>query len=202
MLAAEAARQRESLPFNTLSIMHCVPLGSQSRASCVPLSLKRAASRAVSSAEGLQNTRHLLASQEISQGDSKLTQHRSRSTFSAPKAANEWCVDNSIQYLLHGRLDFKVVPKVTGLILDGSGYACKDYNHYGIMKPKSLRMTCLPMAVPSLFHAVVYLLLLPACYNFAVYMLLRPLKEIFRAPPLASLACLGLALFCHPPVML
>ena len=36
--------------------------------------------------------------------------------------------------------------EVTGIIIDGSGYACKDYNHYGIMNPNDLTCTWLPPA--------------------------------------------------------
>ena len=49
-----------------------------------------------------------------------------------PRRADAGCADTSMPYSLPGRVDLPTLPDVTGLILDGSGYAYKDHNYYDI----------------------------------------------------------------------
>lgn len=86
---------------------------SKSSSARVPLGLKRTAAQSVAAAEGISKTNQFMVSQKILDGTQPSKRIRNCGKATNAKSCNTWCVDNSIQYMLHSQVEFKVLPEVS-----------------------------------------------------------------------------------------
>jgi len=123
---------------------------SQKSLARVPKGVKRAFSIAAAEGEGLSKTNQMRTSAQLLRGEGPLQKRRvtSKEPVTNARSSNRWCIDVGSQYILHSREHFKIVPEVTGMLLDGSGYSCKDYNHTAIFNPDTRVCLWLPPSAP------------------------------------------------------